>query len=72
MCSNNYFKRPSQGQVNWFLIYQPEKIPAAIERYTNETKRIYQTLDGILKGHGKEFFAGDHFTIADAAYYPWV
>jgi len=62
---------PSQGQVNWFLIYQPgDKIPAAIERYTNETKRIYKVLDGVL--NGKQYFAGDHFTIADAAFYPWV
>jgi len=61
---------PSQGQANWFLIYSPEPNPAAVERYTNETKRIYKTLDGILAG--KQFFAGDHFTIADAAFYPWI
>eukprot|EP00026_Physarum_polycephalum_P015748 Phypoly_transcript_16504.p1 GENE.Phypoly_transcript_16504~~Phypoly_transcript_16504.p1 ORF type:complete len:220 (+),score=47.35 Phypoly_transcript_16504:124-783(+) len=61
---------PSQGQVNWFSHYHHEKLPGAIERYTNETKRIYKIVDEHLKG--RQFFVTDHFTIVDAAFYPWV
>jgi len=69
---NSYFFlcRPSQGQANWFLHYHPEKIPGAIARYVNETKRIYGIVNNHLKD--REFFVTDHFTIVDAAFYPWV
>jgi glutathione S-transferase len=62
---------PSQGQVNWFIHYQPgEKIVPAIERYTNETKRLYKVIDDRLQG--RQFFVSDHFTLVDAAFFPWV
>jgi len=60
---------PMQGQANVFFRYFPEHIPAAIERYQNETKRLYTVLDGRLADH--EFLAGD-FSIADIANWSWV
>ena len=60
---------PMQGQANVFYRYFPEKIPAAIDRYQNETRRLYGVLDGRLAGN--EFLAGD-FSIADIANWSWV
>lgn len=61
---------PMQGQANVFNRYFPEKIPAVIARYVNEVKRLYGVLDGELAT--REFIAGDAYTIADIAHYPWV
>ena len=47
---------PMQGQANVFFRYFPEKIPAAISRYQNETRRLYTVLDGQLAKH--EYLAG--------------
>jgi len=60
---------PMQGQANVFFRYAPEKIPFAIERYQNETRRLYEVLDRRL-GEA-EFLAGD-YSIADIATWPWV
>jgi glutathione S-transferase len=60
---------PMQGQANVFFRYFPEKIPAAISRYQNETKRLYGVLDGQLAKH--EWLAGD-YSLADIANYAWV
>ncbi len=60
---------PMQGQANVFFRYFPEKIPAAISRYQNETKRLYTVLDGQLAKH--EWLAGD-YSLADIANYSWV
>lgn len=60
---------PMQGQANVFYRYFPEKIPAAIERYQNETFRLYQVLDTRLGE--SEFLAGE-FSIADIAHWSWV
>ena len=43
---------PMQGQLNVFLKYAPEKIPYAIKRYTEETKRLYSILDERLSEDG--------------------
>ena len=59
-----------QGQATHFLRYAPEKIPHGIQRYTDETKRLYTVLNDALEG--KEYLVGNVFTIADAAIYPWV
>ena len=61
---------PMAGQNHHFGQYAPEKIPYAIARYVNETNRLYGVLDRRLKHRG--FLAGDHYTIADMASYPWV
>ena len=60
---------PMQGQANVFYRYFPEKIPPAIERYQNETRRLYGVLDTRLNDH--EFLAGD-FSIADIANWSWA
>lgn len=60
---------PMQGQANIFYRYFPQKIPAAIERYQNETRRLYEVLDTRLKDN--EYLAGD-FSIADIANWSWA
>ncbi len=61
---------PMTGQYGHFSVYAPEKIPYAIERYTNEANRLLQVLDTRLKG--RDFLAGDAYSIADMAAYPWI
>lgn len=61
---------PMTGQYGHFNVYAPEKIPYAIERYTNEANRLLQVLDTRLKG--RAFIAGDAYSIADMAAYPWI
>lgn len=60
---------PMQGQAHVFLRYFPEKIPAAIERYQNETKRLYTVLDSRLTD--QEYLARD-YSVADIANWAWV
>jgi len=60
---------PMQGQANVFFRYFPEKLPGAISRYQNETRRLYEVLDSRL-GEA-EYLAGD-YSIADIATFPWV
>ena len=60
---------PMQGQANVFFRYFPEKIQAAIDRYQNETKRLYTVLD--IQLEGKDFIC-NVLTIADFATFPWV
>jgi len=60
---------PMAGQNHHFARYAPEKIPYAIERYVNETNRLYGVLDKRLAG--REFIAGN-YSIADIAAYPWI
>jgi len=61
---------PSQGQVNWFLNQHPEKIPSAIERYQNESRRIYAVLEERLSK--RAYFLDNGIGIVDFAFYPWV
>ena len=61
---------PMAGQNHHFGVYAPEKIPYAINRYVNETNRLYGVLDRRLAG--RPFLAGDNYSIADMAAYPWV
>jgi hypothetical protein len=58
------------GQNHHFGIYAPEKIPYAIERYVKETNRLYGVLDRRLAQ--VPFVAGQAYTIADMAIYPWI
>jgi GSH-dependent disulfide-bond oxidoreductase len=60
---------PMAGQNHHFRNYAPEKIPYAIDRYVNETSRLYRVMDKRLADH--EFLAGD-YSIADMACYPWI
>ncbi|KAK9897113.1 glutathione S-transferase [Cystobasidium minutum MCA 4210] len=64
---------PMQGQANHFYRYAPEKIKYGIDRYQNETKRLYGVLDRRLQG--REFLVGDgkgKYSIADSKAFPWV
>ena len=61
---------PMLGQNHHFNRYAPEKIPYAIERYVNETHRLYGVLNRRLDG--QSFIAGTEYTIADMAAYPWI
>ena len=60
---------PMAGQNHHFSNYAPEKIPYAINRYRDETARLYRVLNGQLDG--RDFIAGD-YSIADMASYPWI
>ncbi|HYE49638.1 MAG TPA: glutathione S-transferase N-terminal domain-containing protein [Azospirillaceae bacterium] len=60
---------PMMGQANVFYRYFPEKIPAAIERYQKESRRLFTVLDGHLAG--REYLAGE-YSIADIANWCWV
>lgn len=60
---------PMQGQAHVFFRYAPEKIPFAISRYQNETRRLYEVLETQLQK--TPFLAGD-YSIADIAAFPWV
>ena len=61
---------PMAGQNHHFGAYAPEKIPYAINRYVNETNRLYGDMDRRLAGC--PFLAGADYSIADMAAYPWV
>jgi len=61
---------PMLGQTHHFRNYAPEKIEYAINRYTNETRRLYGVMDRQL---GKTpYIAGKSYTIADMAIWPWL
>jgi GSH-dependent disulfide-bond oxidoreductase len=61
---------PMAGQNHHFNVYAPEKIPYAIDRYVKETNRLYGVLNKRLAD--RAFVAGDDYTIADMASYPWI
>ena len=61
---------PIFGQVHHFLRAAKEKVPYGIERYGTEARRLYGVLDRRLDG--REHLAGDGYSIADIATWPWV
>jgi GST-like protein len=61
---------PMAGQNHHFNRFAKEKIPYAIERYVNETARLYGVLNKRLAD--REFVAGSEYSIADMAIYPWI
>ena len=60
---------PMMGQANVFYRYFPEKLPSAIQRYHNECRRLFEVLEGRLKG--REYLC-DEYSIADIANWCWV
>jgi GST-like protein len=60
---------PIAGQAGHFRVFAPEPVPYAIDRYTNELRRLYGVLDRRLANH--EFIVDD-YSIADMACYPWI
>ncbi|WP_299012981.1 glutathione binding-like protein [uncultured Photobacterium sp.] len=61
---------PIMGQANVFYRYFPEKIPAAIDRYQHEGRRLFEVMDTQLAKNA--YLACDEYTIADIATWPWV
>jgi len=61
---------PMTGQYGHFHVYAPETIPYAQDRYAREAQRLLGVLDRRLEG--RTFLAGDDYTIADMACYPWI
>ena len=61
---------PMLGQAHHFRLYAPEKIPYAIDRYTNEAKRLYGVIDKRLSQ--SPFLGGREYSIADIATFPWL
>jgi GSH-dependent disulfide-bond oxidoreductase len=61
---------PMLGQTHHFRIYAPEKIPYAIERYSNEAKRLYGVMDKRLAK--SRYIGGAQYSIADIAVFPWL
>lgn len=61
---------PMAGQNHHFVQYAPEQLSYAIDRYVAETNRLYGVLDRRLQG--RAFIAGDDYSIADMACYPWI
>ncbi|RZI65518.1 glutathione binding-like protein [Variovorax guangxiensis] len=61
---------PMLGQAHHFRLYAPEKLPYAIERYTNEARRLYGVIDRRLSQSA--FVGGPEYSIADIAIFPWL
>jgi GST-like protein len=61
---------PMLGQAHHFRIYAPEKVDYAINRYTNEAKRLYGVMNEQLANH--DYIAGTEYSIADIAIFPWL
>ena len=61
---------PLLGQAHHFRLYAPEQIEYAVNRYTNEARRLYCVMDKRLASN--KYLAGDAYTIADIATWPWT
>jgi GST-like protein len=61
---------PMLGQAHHFRIYAPEKIPYAVDRYTNEAKRLYGVMNKRLAK--SKYLGGAEYSVADMAVYPWL
>jgi GST-like protein len=59
---------PMLGQAHHFRVYAPEKIPYAVDRYTNEARRLYAVMNGRLAQ--SRYIGGKDYSIADIAIYP--
>ena len=61
---------PMLGQAHHFRIYAPETIDYAVNRYTNEAKRLYSVMDKRLQS--SPFIGGKQYSVADIAIFPWL
>ena len=61
---------PMLGQAHHFRVYAPENIPYAVDRYTNEARRLYGVMNRQIARH--RYIAGHEYTIADIAVFPWL
>jgi GSH-dependent disulfide-bond oxidoreductase len=58
------------GQAHHFLRFAPDIVPYAIERYSKEATRLYKVLEQRL--NGRDWIAGNGYSIADIATFPWI
>lgn len=63
---------PMQGQANHFKRYATQPIEYGINRYVNETRRLYGVLDRHLASSKSGYIVGDHISIADISHWGWV
>jgi GSH-dependent disulfide-bond oxidoreductase len=61
---------PMLGQAHHFRIYAPDKLPYAIDRYTNEAKRLYAVMNKRLAK--SKYIGGPTYSVADIAIFPWI
>lgn len=61
---------PMLGQAHHFRIYAPQQIEYAVNRYTNEAKRLYAVMDKRLQAN--RYIGGAQYSIADIAIFPWL
>jgi GST-like protein len=61
---------PMLGQAHHFRVYAPQKIDYAIDRYSNEAKRLYAVMNGRLAK--SKYLGGSEYSIADIATFPWL
>jgi GST-like protein len=61
---------PMLGQAHHFRIYAPERIDYAVNRYTNEARRLYGVMDKRLAN--STYIAGPEYGVADIAIFPWL
>jgi GST-like protein len=61
---------PMAGQCGHFLRYAPEPLAYPIQRYATEVSRLYGVMEHVLDKHS--FLAGDEYSIADIAAWPWI
>jgi GSH-dependent disulfide-bond oxidoreductase len=61
---------PMLGQAHHFRTYAPQAIPYAIERYTNEARRLYGVMNKRLAN--SRYLGGPEYSIADMAVFPWL
>ena len=67
--NDTFFQGPYFGQVTWFKLLHPEKLPSALERYQKEVVRVLTVLDGVLAK--QKYLVGDKLSVADIAFFPW-
>lgn len=67
-----FFAILTYSQANHFFRYCTEQVPYAIERYQNETRRLYGVLEKHLRDAGSEYLVGDKCTVADISHWGWV
>jgi GST-like protein len=61
---------PMFGQLGYFALRAPDKLPAAIDRFRDETIRLLGVMEKRLAT--TPYLGGDTYSIADMATYPWV
>ena len=61
---------PMLGQAHHFRMYAPEQIEYAVNRYTNEAKRLYGVMDKRLAT--SPYLGGRSYSIADISVFPWL